>query len=99
MIGHGVECFHFFWSEFRETFDNYLEIENCQKSPEKVFKKFFPAFKHVLEQIYDEKINEGTTSPFSFVRSKEIAEKMKIETNRTYRTFRLLADAENLIEK
>jgi len=68
----GVEAFHEFWKKYSIDFPNHQDIADGKSESDKVFRKFWRSFYPELSKVYDREIVDGTSTAYSFVRSKPL---------------------------
>lgn len=84
----GVEAFDHFWRENKTGFPKYDEIANGKLNSDVVFNNFWYSFYTALEKIYDREINDGNTTPYTFVRSAKLTEEVIKDTLSLYKMAR-----------
>ena len=90
MVLLGVEAFHMFWQKYCDDFTNYQKIGMGEHDSDEVFQTFWLVFSKELYKVYDREIVNGSTTAYSFVRSKAITNEVISETLGRYEELKKL---------
>ncbi len=90
MVLLGLHAFHQFWKKYSIDFDKYEQIQTGTESVDKPFRQFWKCFYYHLSKQYDQRIVEGNTTAYSFVRSRLICDSIISETLAMYEAAKVI---------